>query len=111
MSGKSEKLEACPLLTSAFDLLGKRWTALILDVLARRPARFSEVHRAVPNLSDRVLGERLHELTEAGLVRREEGDHGSVTYSLTEIGRELKPGLDALRSWAETLPAAAPGPR
>src|SRR5579883_3518364 len=109
MTDGPDELSACPSLTLAFALLGKRWTALILDVLAQRPARFSELHRAVPNLSDRVLGERLHELTEAGLVIREEGDHGSVTYSLTSTGADLKPALDALRAWADTLAAAPPG--
>ncbi len=104
MSDTDDRLEACPSLTLAFNLLGKRWTALILDVLAHRPARFTEIHRAVPNLSDRVLGERLHELAEAGLVAREEGEHGSVTYSLTDIGADLMPGLDALRAWAASLP-------
>lgn len=99
----SEPLEACPSLSRAFDLLGKRWTALILDVLAHRPARFTELHRAVPKLSDKVLGERLHELSEAGLISRQEGESGSVTYALTARGRELMPGFDALRAWAQTL--------
>ena len=46
-------------MTAAFELLGKRWTALVLDVLAVRPARFCEVQRAIPGLSDRLLAERL----------------------------------------------------
>lgn len=103
----AERLEACPLLTRAFELLGKRWNALILDVLSSRPARFSEIHRAVPGLSDRVLGERLHELVQAGLLARSE--QGIATsYSLTETGTRLKPALDELRAWAHTLPPSAP---
>lgn len=97
------RLEACPLLTRAFALLGKRWNALILDVLATRPARFSEIHRAVPGLSDRILGERLHELVDAGLLARSE-QGAATTYALTMIGQRLKPGLDELRAWAATLP-------
>jgi len=92
-------LECCPDLRAAFDLLGKRWTALILDVLAARPARFCELHRAIPGLSDRLLAERLRELVAAGVVCRSEQPAGAA-YELTERGRRLMPGLDELRGWA-----------
>lgn len=103
----TERLEACPMLTTAFELLGKRWNALILDVLSLRAARFGELHRAVPNLSDRVLGERLHELVEAGLVERQSGERGPTMYALTDAGRELTPALDAIRAWARTTYSAS----
>lgn len=105
MSARADRndLGACPLLTRAFTLLGKRWNALILDVLAQRPARFGELHRAVPRLSDRVLGERLHELLDAGLVQRYDDGSGITWYALTSIGASLKPGLDAIRQWAQLL--------
>jgi len=54
----------------AFAVLGKRWTGLIVDLLLQRPARFNEVVRATPQLSKRVLTERLAELQEIGLVGR-----------------------------------------
>jgi DNA-binding HxlR family transcriptional regulator len=111
MGAPEDKLEACPSLTLAFELLGKRWTALILDVLAHRQARFSEIQRAVPRLSDRMLGERLHELADAGLVTRLESDNGSVTYALTQVGHELLPGLDAIRAWATSLQKSRPRTR
>jgi DNA-binding HxlR family transcriptional regulator len=101
-----ERLEACPALATAFELLGKRWTALILDVLAARPARFCEVHRAIPGLSDRLLAERLRELTAAGLVHRGADTGQPTAYQLTESGERLLPGLNEIRSWARTLPAA-----
>jgi len=100
-------LEACPALAAAFDLLGKRWTALILDVLAARPARFCEIHRAVPGLSDRLLSERLRELADAGVVRRSDSSHHSP-YELTDRGERLLPGLDQLRGWAQTEPTSVP---
>jgi DNA-binding HxlR family transcriptional regulator len=93
------QLDACPHLTFAFEILGKRWSALILDLLASRPARFSEIVRAVPGLSDKMLTERLAELTENGLVARR-SDNGSANYHLTVSGRELAPALDAIRKWA-----------
>jgi DNA-binding HxlR family transcriptional regulator len=103
-----EPLEACPALTAAFELLGKRWTALILDVLAVRPARFCEINRAIPGLSDRLLTERLRELAAADLVRRSGGTHTSP-YELTEKGVRLLPGLDEIRGWAQAQPAAPAG--
>lgn len=82
-----------------FTLLGKRWTGLIVDLLLQRPARFSELAAAVPELSKRVLAERLTELADAGLVAREEGAGRQVTYRLTERGRGLGPAMAELRIW------------
>ncbi len=101
MSTTTEPLEVCPALASAFELLGKRWTALILDVLANRPARFCEIARAIPGLSDRLLTERLKELTAAGLVQQVPSENGPSTYALTDAGQRLLPGFNAIRQWAQ----------
>jgi DNA-binding HxlR family transcriptional regulator len=98
----TNELACCPALAAAFELLGKRWTALILDVLASRPARFCEIQRAIPGLSDRLLTERLRELTAHGLVDREPGD-GKVVYGLTARGERLAPALNEIRGWAKEL--------
>jgi DNA-binding HxlR family transcriptional regulator len=102
------ELQACPRLTNAFALFGKRWSAVIVDLLLQRPARFHELARAVPGLSQRVLTERLRELADAGLVERyvETGSPITVTYSLTERGRALAPAMQALREWAGQVEAA-----
>jgi DNA-binding HxlR family transcriptional regulator len=99
-------LEVCPRLTLAFDILGKRWSALILDVLSHRPARFSEINNAVPRLSERVLSARLTELADAGLVDRIQDDSGGHHYELTTTGERLRPALDAIRTWANDLHTA-----
>jgi DNA-binding HxlR family transcriptional regulator len=99
MTDDRVSLDACPNLTFAFEILGKRWSALILDLLGSRPARFSEILRAVPGLSDKMLAERLAELMDHGLITRSVEDV-SVTYALTGNGRELAPALDAIRRWA-----------
>jgi DNA-binding HxlR family transcriptional regulator len=101
-------LECCPDLRAAFDLLGKRWTALILDVLRARPARFSEIHRAIPGLSDRLLAERLRELGAAGVLCRSGEPGPRAAYQLTDRGRRLLPGLDELRGWAREESTATP---
>ena len=92
-------MDACPDLTFAFEILGKRWSALVLDLLGSRPARFNEIRRAVPGLSDKMLTERLAELMENALVARR-SENGSAIYCLTVSGHELAPALDAIRKWA-----------
>jgi DNA-binding HxlR family transcriptional regulator len=90
-------------LVRAFDLLGKRWTGVLLGTLRGGPVGFRALARAVPGISDSVLSDRLGELTEAGLVARTvaEGPPVSVTYTLTEAGRALLPALEQIRRWAE----------
>ena len=90
-------------LVRAFDLLGKRWTGVLLGTLRGGPVGFRALARAVPGISDSVLSDRLRELTEAGLLARtvEEGPPVSVTYTLTEAGRELLPALEQIGRWAE----------
>ena len=94
-----DALEACPKLTGAFGLLGKRWSALILDLLAVRPLRFSQLDQAIPGISDRMLGERLRELVAAGLLEHHQPPDGPATYRLTDAGRSLQPALEAIRDW------------
>jgi DNA-binding HxlR family transcriptional regulator len=90
-------------LVRAFDLLGKRWTGVLLGTLRGGSVGFRALARAVPGISDSVLSDRLRELTEAGLLARtvEEGPPVSVTYALTKAGRALLPALDQIMRWAE----------
>jgi DNA-binding HxlR family transcriptional regulator len=93
----------CPRLHEAVELVGKRWSGAIVYVLLEGGSmRFSEIGGAVPNLSDRLLSERMKELEARGIVEREvrEGSPARVEYSLTEMGRELAPALRELREWA-----------
>lgn len=101
-------------LTRVFELLGKRWTGLIVAVLSQSPGYFSELRRAIPGISERMLSDRLTELAEAGLVVRtvDEGPPLRVSYHLTDSGKALGPALAELRNWAEVhlppAPAACP---
>jgi DNA-binding HxlR family transcriptional regulator len=95
-------------LVRAFDLLGKRWTGVVLATLRGGPVGFRALARAVEGISDSVLSDRLSELTDAGLVSRTvaEGPPLAVTYALTEAGRALLPALEQIARWAgEYLPA------
>jgi DNA-binding HxlR family transcriptional regulator len=93
----------CPLYHDAVELVGRRWTGAILDVLLQGGAmRFGEIVAAVPELSDRMLSDRLKELEARGLVERREdpGPPPHTRYALTEMGHSLEPALGALKSWA-----------
>jgi len=92
----------CPLYHEAVELVGRRWTGAILRVLMDGPLRFSEVAQAVPELSDRLLSERMKQLEARGLVSRtvHAGPPVRVEYSLSRMGRELEPALSELERWA-----------
>jgi DNA-binding HxlR family transcriptional regulator len=93
----------CPYYHEAVELIGRRWTGAIVAVLLDGgPLRFSEISHAVPELSDRLLSERMKELEARGVVTREvdPGPPVKVLYELTDMGRSLEPALQELKSWA-----------
>jgi DNA-binding HxlR family transcriptional regulator len=103
--GRTEKGRGsgcCPFYHEAVELVGKRWTGAILSVLMDGPLRFSEIAQAVPELSDRLLSERMKELEGRGMVERTvyPGPPLRVEYSLSRMGRELEPALSELQRWA-----------
>jgi DNA-binding HxlR family transcriptional regulator len=86
------------------ELIGKRWTGAIIAVLLEGGAmRFSEIAQAIPQLSDRLLSERMKELEARGIVDRHVYTETPVRveYELTPMGRELAPCLTELKSWAD----------
>src|SRR5438309_10378967 len=95
----------CPLYHEAVELVGRRWTGAILRVLMDGPLRFSEIAQAVPELSDRLLSERMKELEARGIVERTvlPGPPVRVEYRLSKMDRELEPALSELQRWAERL--------
>jgi len=95
--------QCCPKLHEAVELIGKRWSGAIIVVLLEGGAmRFSEIAQAIPQLSDRLLSERMKELEARGIVERhvQADAPGRVAYELTEMGRELAPTLQQLKSWS-----------
>jgi DNA-binding HxlR family transcriptional regulator len=93
----------CPLYHEAVELVGRRWTGAILRVLMDGPMRFSEIAQSVPELSDRLLSERMKELEARGIVQRSviPGPPVRVEYELSTMGRELEPALSELQRWAK----------
>lgn len=102
---RPEAPSCCPHFHDAVELVGKRWTGAILYVLleTRRPMRFSEIAHAVPDLSDRLLSERMKELERRGIVERHVTATSpiKVEYELTEQGRQLDSALTELKRWAD----------
>jgi DNA-binding HxlR family transcriptional regulator len=100
--GVAGRSECCALYHRAVELIGKRWTGAILLVLLDGPLRFSEIRHLVPDLSDRLLSERLKELEAEDIVERRvlDGSPVRVEYALTGKGMALEPAVRALKSWA-----------
>jgi len=98
-----EKFHLCPKFENAFELLGKRWTGLIIRTLLSGKKRFSEIAEAIPNMSSRMLTERFKELEKEGIVTRKVYPETPVRieYELTEKGAELEAAMDEIQKWAE----------
>ena len=93
----------CPTYHRAIELIGRRWTGVILRAMLSGEARFSDIATAVPGLSDRLLSERLKELEAEGIVRRTvvPSTPVRVDYALTDKGLALNDVIVAVSDWAE----------
>jgi len=90
-----------PRFHAASELVGRRWTGAILFALHHGLDRFTDIRRAVPGLSARLLTERLRQLEAAGVIERAAvPDSAAVRYRLTAKGDDLRPVLIALNGWA-----------
>ena len=94
----------CPRLAKAMELIGKRWTALIIYQLLDGPQRFNAIESALP-ISGRLLSERLKELEKEQIVERKMYSEVPirVEYSTTVMCDKLIPVLDSLSEWGEEL--------
>jgi DNA-binding HxlR family transcriptional regulator len=89
----------CPL-ARALDVVGERWTLVIVQELLKRPSRYSDLVQRLPGIGTTVLADRLRKLDEAGVVERQAAPVGEgVLYVLTDRGRGLEQALSALRQW------------
>lgn len=99
---ETKTLPACPVETT-LTLIGDKWKVLILRDLMQGTRRFSELKKSIGTVSQKVLTAQLRDMEEKGLVSRKVYAEvpPRVEYSLTELGRSLKPILDAMRVWGE----------
>ena len=89
----------CPVAKAA-EVLGERWTLLIVRDLVTGAHRFNELQRGLPGISRTLLSQRLRRLQADGLVERRPGASGREEYWLTPLGRDLEPALMALGEWS-----------
>ena len=86
-------------LARALDVLGERWTLLIVRNLLLGPQRYSDLLRGLPGITTNLLAKRLQEMEAEGLIDRGEGPSDATSYRLTDIGRDLEPAIHALGRW------------
>ena len=122
MRDSSTVSPVCTRFHKAIELIGSRWTGAILQTLLQGRTRYASIKAAVPEITDRMLSERLRSLEVEGLVVRAVVPETPVRveYELTSKGRELQSALREIASWAERwipageedeAPVARPKPR
>lgn len=95
-------------LARALDVIGDRWTLLIVRELLLGPARFKDLQSGLPGIATNLLSDRLNSLEEIGVVTRDAAGQRPV-YELTELGTGLREPIEAMVRWSGPLMLAGPG--
>jgi DNA-binding HxlR family transcriptional regulator len=106
--------ELCPRFHRASELIGRRWTGAIIFILLKSRCRFATLRDAIPDITDRMLSDRLQELEQEGIVERTVVPEAPVRveYELTKKGRALASAVSAISEWADKwVPIDAPSAR
>ncbi len=105
--------ELCTRFHRASELIGRRWTGAIIYVLLKSRCRFATLRDAIPDITDRMLSDRLQELEAEGIVDRTVIPETPVRveYSLTKKGRALAVAFDAIADWAHKWSGDEPATR
>ena len=101
-----EEMPACPVATTV-ALIGSKWKLLIIRNLLAHPWRFNELKKDLEGISQKVLTDSLRSMEADGIITRTVYPEvpPRVEYSLTELGKSLKPILDSMRAWGEAYKA------
>ena len=96
----------CSVIEDVMGILGRAWAGAVVQAILDGSERFNDIARAIPGVTDGMLSARLRELCARGLVERavEPGPPVSVTYRLTQAGRDVAPVLDAVRAFGQAHP-------
>jgi DNA-binding HxlR family transcriptional regulator len=106
--------ELCQRFHRASELIGRRWTGAIIFVLLESRCRFATLRDAIPDITDRMLSDRLQELEQEGILERTvvPDTPVRVEYALTKKGRALGAAMEAIKEWAHKWTEAdLPAPR
>jgi len=95
---------SCCAVAATSDLIGSKWTALIVHDLSEGPRRFTQLEHACHRISPRTLSERLHMLEEEGIVQRKSFPESPprVEYELTQKGHDLLPIIEAMSKFGHS---------
>ena len=101
--GNAHIPELCSRFHRASELIGRRWTGAIIFVMLKSRCRFATLRHAIPDITDRMLSERLQELEHEGIVERivVPATPVRVEYALTKKGRALASAINAIADWAD----------
>ena len=105
-------LPVCSRFHRAVELIGSRWTGAIIQTLLKGKTRYALIKAAIPDITDRMLSERLRSLEAEGVITRSVVPETPVRveYELTDKGRSLKSALEEIGAWAERWIPAEPEP-
>ena len=108
--------QVCNKFHHASELIGRRWNGAIIFLLLKQTCRFATLRDGIPDITDRMLSERLQELEQEGVVDRVvvPDTPVRVEYSLSKKGKALAEAIDSISNWAEkyvSLPEAKPRAR
>ena len=110
MPGMESHGQYCPIAKGA-EVIGDRWTLLIVREMLFGVDHFNELERCLPGISRSVLAQRLKQLERIGIVERESGPSGrTISYSLTAAGRELQPVVHVIGEWGASWAFPDPDP-
>ena len=103
MNEDQGKQQMCQKVEKSHQIIGKKWINLIIHTLMEEPKRFSEIQAFIPDLSKRMLNERIKELEDAGIILRNVITDRPIRteYSLSPMGAELGKALQGVEDWAE----------
>ncbi len=105
--GSGNRAEYCPAFHRTIEMIGRRWTGVVLLQLAGGELQYGSIKTGIPGISDRLLSERLKELEAAQILARSRTGR-DVTYALTDRGRDLLPILNAVFDFNETWESGSP---
>ena len=111
--------ELCTRFHRASELIGRRWNGAIIFVLLKSRCRFAMLRSAIPDITDRMLSDRLHELEIEGVIERTVIPETPVRveYALTRKGKALAGPIEAITDWAhrwgepDSTPVSVPASR
>jgi DNA-binding HxlR family transcriptional regulator len=104
MTDQSSTLESkAGCIASAMEIIGNKWTALILRDLTDGPKRFSELEKSVGNINPRTLSQRLDDLEKHAIITKQSYAETPprIEYTLTKKGKDLVPVLKQMAAWGD----------